>query len=168
MYVCQMKEYLLHLARYNSWANQRFFDVMKDLSQEQIQQEIVSSFRSIRLTVKHIFDAEKAWWHRLNDPQFLYKFGEDYPGEFSDLLKEFKEVSDQWIRYIESEREENFQNKFKYRRLDGEYESKIQDAIIHVFNHSTYHRGQIITMLRQVGSEKIPSTDFITYTREVL
>ncbi|NOT36489.1 MAG: DUF1572 family protein [Saprospiraceae bacterium] len=161
-----MKDYLLQLAKYNVWANQRFFDVFSTLDQEQLEQEINSSFNSIRMTVKHMFDAEKGWWFRLNDPQFLYKFGEDYNGEFSELLKEFKEISQQWVRFIESSDEQIFQSKFKYRRANGEYESLIQDAIIHLFNHASYHRGQLVTMLRQVGSNKIPSTDFILYTRE--
>jgi uncharacterized damage-inducible protein DinB len=36
----------------------------------------------------------------------------------------------------------------------------------HVVNHSTYHRGQIATMLRQLGTKAIP-TDLIAYHREL-
>jgi uncharacterized damage-inducible protein DinB len=48
--------------------------------------------------------------------------------------------------------------------LDGtQYKQPIWQMLLHVFNHATYHRGQVVNMLRQLGVDKIPSTDFSTW-----
>jgi len=46
------------------------------------------------------------------------------------------------------------------------YKQPVCQMILHVFNHGTYHRGQLVNMLRQLGIEKIPQTDFIVWSRK--
>ncbi len=67
---------------------------------------------------------------------------------------------------IESLENEFFQSILTYRNLKGDqFSQPVYQVLHHIFNHSTYHRGQLVTMLRQVGLEKIPSTDFIAWAR---
>ena len=42
----------------------------------------------------------------------------------------------------------------------------VYQMLLHVFNHGTYHRGQLVTILRELGVEKIPQTDFIVWSRK--
>ncbi|MCC6815083.1 MAG: DinB family protein [Saprospiraceae bacterium] len=160
-----MKDYLLKLVKYNIWANERFIEIIKDLSDEQLHREINSSFNSVFKTLKHLYDAEKAWWMRLHDPSIVYNFNNFEGLTFNKLIEDFRAISKEWQNFIQSQEESVLQKKFKYRRADAEYESYIYDALIHIFNHATYHRGQLTTLLRQLGCEKLPSTDFIQFTR---
>ncbi|MCW3088046.1 MAG: hypothetical protein JWQ78_1432, partial [Sediminibacterium sp.] len=41
----------------------------------------------------------------------------------------------------------------------------VKEILLHLFNHGTYHRGQLVTLLRQVGVEEIPRTDYIEFSR---
>lgn len=160
-----MKKYLLQLSDYNIWANNRFIQVLSELTEDQLNQEINSSFPNIRRTVKHLYDAEFAWYNRLDNSEFTYDFTKDFDGSFNDLIKKWVDISAQWYNFILNSDETKLESLFKYRRMDSEYESKVSDALIHLFNHATYHRGQLITMLRQAGCTKIPSTDYILYIR---
>lgn len=161
-----MKEYLEHLSSFNLWANQKFADVLLTATEEQVNKEIQSSFPSITKTLKHILDAETAWWLRMQDSSQSFKFGEDYPGTLEELLQDLLDQSKQWKEYIKSKTETELQASFRYIRLEKEFESRIIDALIHLFNHGTYHRGQLVTMMRQVQISQIPGTDFIAYVRE--
>jgi len=63
--------------------------------------------------------------------------------------------------------EEELKKEFEYKNLKGlSYRSTIWQIVQHVFNHGTYHRGQLINMLRQLGVEKVPQTDFIIWSRK--
>jgi uncharacterized damage-inducible protein DinB len=46
----------------------------------------------------------------------------------------------------------------------GEYVHSYRQMFRHVVNHSSYHRGQVVTMMRQAGV-KPPSTDLILFYR---
>ncbi len=163
-----MKEYLQHLADFNKWANQRFTDALILLPEDSLHQKIISSFSSLFETVKHLNDAESAWWLRLAEPTSIYDFKKKYDGNFASLAKELLEVSDRWKQYVHEATEEQLAANFHYVRLGVSHQSSVQDMLIHLFNHGTYHRGQLVTMMRQLGVESIPSTDFIVFTREVL
>ena len=53
---------------------------------------------------------------------------------------------------------------FQYQTKKDNSNSRYTNDL-HVFNHGTYHRGQLINMLRQLGVEKLPQTDFIVWSR---
>ena len=54
----------------------------------------------------------------------------------------------------------------RYRNFKGEdHASPLWQLMRHMVNHSTYHRGQITTMLRQLGHEAV-STDLVVYYRQ--
>jgi uncharacterized damage-inducible protein DinB len=55
---------------------------------------------------------------------------------------------------------------FHYQNTKKEqFKQPIYQMLLHMFNHGTYHRGQLVTMLRQLGIQKLPSTDFIEWSR---
>ncbi|MEP7195518.1 MAG: DinB family protein [Saprospiraceae bacterium] len=160
-----MRDYLLSLVSFNAWANKKIWEELLLLSEVELNKDIPSSFPSIIKTVKHIFDAECAWYSRIQNTVLKNKFGEVYNGSFPQLIQEVSNCSKQWIDFVEASSEMDLTKVFKYKRMEVEHQTKMQDAIIHFVNHGTYHRGQLVTMLRQLGITKIPSTDFITYCR---
>lgn len=70
-----------------------------------------------------------------------------------------------WSAYLESLKDSSLSKPIIYRSSEGQgYQSLVEDVIMHVFNHSTYHRGQLARLVTQCGGKRA-STDLIGYTR---
>ena len=162
-----MKEVLVHYATYNQWANKRMTDTIVNLSNEQLHKDINSSFRSVYKTLVHLWDAEYLWWQRLNLHQNVEWPGKSFNGSLMELTNNLLLQSKQWRDWTESNSGEELSKHFIYKNTrKEEFSQPVSEALIHLFNHQTYHRGQIITLLRQVGMKELPATSFIEYTRK--
>jgi uncharacterized damage-inducible protein DinB len=73
----------------------------------------------------------------------------------------------EWEQFVmEQLNEEILQSNLHYQNSRGEqFAQPVYEVVMHVFNHSTYHRGQLVTMMRQLGENNLPQTDFIHFTR---
>jgi uncharacterized damage-inducible protein DinB len=161
-----MKDLLLNYSRFNLWANQRVCDYLKSLPSEEINREIVSSFSSLKKTVFHIYGAQAIWIQRLNGNSVVSFPDATAFGE-SQLLEALIETSKQLIEFTETSSDTFLQSEVDYKNLVGdEFKNTVADILQHVINHSTFHRGQIITMLRQLGHTKLFATDYIAFCRE--
>jgi uncharacterized damage-inducible protein DinB len=117
-------------------------------------------------TVYHIWDAEFIWLKRLNGESLQSIASKNFTGTFSDAKGKILLLDKAFIEYVSSLNEEKLSVPFTYKNIEGKtFTNLTWESVLHCMNHSTYHRGQIITMLRQLGIETIPSTDFITYCR---
>ena len=162
-----MKEILQQYAAYNSWANQRIFETINNLPDDRIDREIVSSFSSIKKTVLHMLDAESIWWQRIKLNEKIKVPSEDFNGTISELFKILGQQSAEWKDWVDHASETQLQHVFAYQNSKKEqFKQPVYEMILHLFNHGTYHRGQLVTMLRQSGVEKIPATDFIVFCRK--
>ncbi|MBK7433590.1 MAG: DinB family protein [Chitinophagaceae bacterium] len=162
-----MKEVLQQYAAYNVWANQKIFDCLKNLSDGQLNKEIASSFSSVYKTVQHMWVAEEAWWKRLKLVEQIELESMTFEGNFADMVKKLTLQSAQWCDWVNGASETQLTHVFAYQNTKREqFKQPVFEMLIHVFNHGTYHRGQLVTMLRQLGVEKIPSTDFIEFSRK--
>src|SRR6185369_6098875 len=155
---------LLHYTHYNLWANKKIADFLVTLTDEQLDKEIISSFSSLKKTVLHVWDAQHIWLVRMQGGSLGTLPGKNFSGTSEDLVNGFLKSSQELVDFVESSGENFLLTPLRYKNLAGEeYKNKISDIIQHVMNHSTYHRGQIITMLRQLGFTKLFSTDYITF-----
>ncbi|HLK29143.1 MAG TPA: DinB family protein [Puia sp.] len=161
-----MKQLLQQYAAYNLWANSKIVEAIDLLSPEQQHKEIVSSFNSLYKTVFHVWGAEFLWWKRVHKQPPVSRLDDGFNNSMSELGKAWIEMDNQWVDFVNNIADEALYDIVDYRRLNGEaYSDPIYMIFHHVFNHSTYHRGQLITMLRQAGAEKIPNGDFIAWAR---
>ena len=161
-----MKEVLVQLSAYHLWANQLLLDVILQLSEEKQKQEVSSSFRSLYLTVLHIWNAEYIWWQRMKLQERIVGPGESFKGDMKELSNQLLKQDRQWNEWIGNAQENMLHHVFQYQNIKGEqFKQPTFQMILHVFNHGTYHRGQLVNMLRQLGVEKIPQTDFIVWSR---
>jgi len=155
----------LELFDYNAWANRAIFDAAAQLPEAQYLRDLQSSYGGIHGTLAHIVWAEQLWLHRwLQRPNPAVAQGAD--------LKSLTEVRARW-EAVEAERG-RFAGGLSEDGLDdtrlvkpssgGEYVHTFRQMFRHFINHSSYHRGQIVTFLRQLG-HKPPSTDLILYYR---
>ena len=162
-----MKELLQKYAAYNFWANQQLLNVMLQLPAEKTTMEINSSFPSILKTVVHMLDAESGWWQRIKLAEKTIFPSEHFNGDAKAAATLLTKQSKAWEDWIEQASERQLNHAMGYQNSKREqFKQPISAVMMHVFNHSTYHRGQLVNMLRQVGVEKIPSTDFIHYMRQ--
>jgi uncharacterized damage-inducible protein DinB len=83
-----------------------------------------------------------------------------------ELTIELLQQNRQWIEWINAASEAALDHVFQYQTSRKEqFKQPISQMLLHVFNHGTYHRGQLVNMLRQLEVEKIPQTDFIVWSR---
>ena len=158
---------LLEKAKYNLWANQRIVAVLSGLEQEQLIQKIESSFAGVYPTIFHIWNAENIWLERLQGISLNSWPSRD--ANDKDNLQKFIQTSKLFLEFLEKNYlQKDFPfSEISYSNLKGDFmNNSAYEIVFHCFNHSSYHRGQIVTMLRQLGVTNIPSTDFIAYLRE--
>ena len=145
---------------YNSWANRRTLDACAALNNEQFTRDLGSSFPSVRDTLSHICGAEWIWLER-------------WHGRSATLLSPWTDFPD--LRFGSQPLGRSRARTFRLRALAHARRyaprDRVQDhakvipnpqplwqMLQHVANHSTYHRGQIATMLRQLGAKPVART----------
>jgi uncharacterized damage-inducible protein DinB len=159
----EVKELLSRYARYNQWAHQRLLDLIGTLTAEQQHAIIPSSFNSLYKTVFHVWGAESLWTGRLNQ-QPVSISGDPFNGSMENLSKSLKILDQQWVDWFDSKDDIQLTQKIHYKNVAGQAFQQPYDLLLtHIFNHSTYHNGQLVTMLRALAVDGIPSTDFIAW-----
>ncbi|QDW27893.1 DinB family protein [Pedobacter sp. KBS0701] len=159
-----LKQYFTDLAAYNSWADEKAMDWLSQITDEQWEQVNVSSFSSIRQTAVHIASAEKIWidfWTGAPDPVYL---SANFNGTKTELMDIWKAASIGLEHYINSHLEEDFMRSVSFIYPNGNIgQMPYYQTFAHIVNHSTYHRGQLVTLLRQAGYSRFSSIDLATY-----
>jgi uncharacterized damage-inducible protein DinB len=88
---------------------------------------------------------------------------EKFTGSFDELTIHHAKQSKQFFEWVSGATENQLLHVFGYVRKKEQLKMPVYQMLHHVFNHATYHRGQLVTILRQLGVDKIPSTDFSTF-----
>ncbi len=151
-----MKKYFLKLYQYNAWANRR---VLESLERQGVSDEKILSLMG------HVVAALILWLHRVKGlpaPKEIRLWG-----EYSlDQLKSLSEKATQdWLDFVEGN--DNFDREISYKNYSGDpFTNNVEMIMVHLVNHSSYHRAQVALLLRQQGYEPV-NTDFITYERVV-
>lgn len=113
-----------------------------------------------------MWDAESIWWQRVKLNEQIVAPSAKFTGSAVDIASALIQQNELWKQWIDQARPNALEHEFIYRNLKGErFKQPVHLVLMHVFNHGTYHRGQLVTMLRQAGIESIPATDFILFTR---
>lgn len=148
-----MKRYFLKLYEYNAWCNKR---VLSAMSRQGVTDEKILSIMG------HIVAAQYLWLYRIKGlPPAQVKLWGKYT--LQQLEQMAGEIGAQWLSFIAET--DNFDRELTYRNYTGDpYVNNVEMIMIHLVNHSSYHRGQIAMQLRDKGYEPV-NTDFITYDR---
>jgi uncharacterized damage-inducible protein DinB len=156
-------EEVAKLLDYNRWANARTLESVAPLTQEELDRKLGGSFPSVRETLVHIYAAEWIWLERWRgtSPKGLPS---------PDEMKTLDGLKERWAR-VEEERSQfarglsadRLGETIAYFNLAGEgRKNRLGELFVHVVNHCSYHRGQVATMLRQLGRKPL-STDYVLY-----
>ena len=151
---------------YHYWARDRMLDALEPLTSDQYNRDLGNSFKSIRETVTHIYAAEWAWYQRwMGDaPTALLP---------ADLFPDLAALRNAWAvheakmrAFVDGLGEEGVARVLEYKLLSGHAgASPVWQMVQHVVNHASYHRGQVTTMLRQMGATPAKGLDMIAYYR---
>jgi uncharacterized damage-inducible protein DinB len=152
---------------YSHWATSKIAELLQNADENIFDKEIVSSFPSIRKTIMHIWDAEVIWLNRLKGTAMLSWPSEGFNGTTKELLERWAHDSHQLAQFVEGKDRAFLEMPIHYKNLKGlEFSTPAEEILFHVVNHGSFHRGQLITMLRQAGITQLPSTDLIAYVRQ--
>ena len=152
--------------KYNEWANDRMLGVIRTLTEQQYTQILVSSFPTIRETWTHMVFAEWLWLQRWKgiSPTARPAWSSD-PTTADRLTAVLREVEEERRGVLATLDESTLDHPLSYRNLSGDpFTNRLLDVLLHVVNHASYHRGQLTTMIRQVGGVPV-TTDLIVYHR---
>ena len=162
----QRNSEIQELYAFNRWANSRMRAAIANLTAEQLTQDMKNSFPSVHDTVLHIMTSEWVWLARWmgTSPTAMPAEWRDYTLE--QINREWAAIETAQTAFVERLREGELDRIVEYRNLTGELHSNaLWQLMRHMVNHSTYHRGQVTTMLRQLGQDAV-STDLVLYYRE--
>lgn len=157
-----LKQMMTNYAEYNLWVNQQFSNWLSAKSDELLHQEVVSSFSSIIKTLNHIWATEEYWYSVIAEtPEFDKR--EVTELITAEILEGLVHRSKCLAQFIASLSEEELTNTIKIDNPWFQCELPRYEYLLQVVNHGTYHRGQIVTMGRNVGITDASNTDYNFY-----
>jgi uncharacterized damage-inducible protein DinB len=155
------------LLDYHYWARDRVLDAAERLTAEQLTRDLGNSFPSVRDTLVHLFSAEWIWCARWKgeSPQMMLD-----PTTFPDVasIRAAWKDHERKVRAILAQLgEHGITRAIEYQTMNGVAQAQpFWQMLQHVVNHGSYHRGQVTTMLRQLGAAPPKSVDLIAFYRE--
>jgi uncharacterized damage-inducible protein DinB len=150
-----MKNY----ANYNFWANLTLVNWLKNHPEELLEQEVLSSFKSVKLTLAHILQTQEYWYSILSKTEFEFREYGSLNNVFDTLLKQ----SENLAVYVTALNENRFEENTPIQSPWFSCDFQNFEYVMQVFNHSTYHRGQIVTICHNLGITGAPMTDYNFY-----
>jgi uncharacterized damage-inducible protein DinB len=154
------------LHAFNAWATNKIFDAVAQIPEDAYFKDMKASHGSIHGTLAHLAAAEKIWLLRwLGTPEEkLVGIGE--VPTLSDLKTAWEGVGYDMAKFLGTMTDRKLQETFTMTNARGRvFTHTYWQAIQHVVDHSTYHRGQVVTLLRQQGFVP-PATGLITFYRD--
>jgi uncharacterized damage-inducible protein DinB len=158
-------EEITQLVAFNRWANQRVFEALSQLSAEQYERDLHSSHGGIHGTFAHVVGTEKAWLCRWQRQPSTAAAELARLTSLADLRAYWEQVCVDMRRFLSTLDDQKLQETLTTTTLTGTYTSPYWQMMQHLVDHSSYHRGQIVTMLRQLGVTP-PSTGLIRFYRD--
>jgi uncharacterized damage-inducible protein DinB len=155
------------LFEFDRWANHRILDAVSHLTSEQFTRDLGSSHPSVQATLAHLLAANWVWLERWlgRSPGGLPDEGWDID-TFEALRAKWAEVEGVSYGFVEGLADADLERDLVYRNTRGErFEQPLWQTLRHAVNHASYHRGQVVTMLRQLGAEAV-STDLVSFYRD--
>ncbi|CAN5165440.1 damage-inducible protein DinB [soil metagenome] len=153
-----MNDYFKRLFIYNDWANETIIENLQACDMEE-------NSDALKIT-SHLINAQFIWMSRItNDSGLHIPAWKTHP--LSELTSLAKRATEIWLPYIDNLTEQELNMSFDYSNSAGDqFTNTVGDALPHIVNHASYHRGQVAKLIRAKGFDPV-NTDFITYARSV-
>jgi uncharacterized damage-inducible protein DinB len=154
------------LLEYHYWARDRMFEALEPLTADEVNRDMGNSFKSIRDTVVHLYAAEWAWYSRWQGTSPDKLLPADMFPDLAAVRLAWADLEVKIRAYLEDLGDANVTQVIEYKLLSGQPgASPLWQMLQHVVNHASYHRGQVTTMLRQLGAQPAKPLDMIAFYR---
>jgi uncharacterized damage-inducible protein DinB len=148
----------------NKWATETIVEWLKNKPADLLEKEIASSFQGIRESLVHIWDTERFWLSVIKQEAAPVSFRmTGFEGTLEDVFNGIRETSRQFVEYVTNLSDDEL---CKIVQLDTPWVAGAKyryEFVHHAMNHSSYHRGQVVTIGHHVGFHDAPMTDFSFY-----
>ncbi len=150
---------------FDQWATLRTIEAVASLTEEQRQKDLGTSFGSIHATLVHILSADRVWLRRWQSGTPVPLKPEDVPG-LDALKKQWDACFLDMSNVLRSLTDDALAAPFPYTDFRGNPVSlPLEQQMLHKVNHATYHRGQVTTLVRQLGGKPL-GTDMMIFFRQ--
>lgn len=152
-----MEQLIHHYAAYDLWANTRIVERLQREAEGVLDKHVKSSFPSLRLSIMHVRDSGHVWYQRI--------FAKS-PMELDEGIGSLLKLSTTLTDKVHALDNPSLLETVAYATSKGaKYAQPRWQLLMHCFNHASYHRGQVITIMRQLDFTEVPNTDLVAYQR---
>jgi uncharacterized damage-inducible protein DinB len=151
-----LSNYARLMARYNRWMNEKLYDVCAQLSNEQRKADMKAPFHSTHGTLNHMLLTDRVWMGRFTSTPFAAQsLDQELYSDFEELRRERQQTDSQIESWAAMLDESSFEGTLHFTPMSRPQEMTIPMGltIVHFFNHQTHHRGQLTTLLEQLGCD---------------
>jgi uncharacterized damage-inducible protein DinB len=144
------------MAQYNQWMNQKLYAICAEIPDEERKQDRGAFFKSIYGTLNHLLEGDRIWVGRFTGkPLSSRKLGEELYSDFEQLRQEREQFDQEILDWAKTLLVEWLAQPFEYTsNVDGKTRTLPTWLLVtHLFNHQTHHRGQLTTLLSQIGHD---------------
>jgi uncharacterized damage-inducible protein DinB len=146
--------YYTVMAKYNQWMNQKLYAACADMPDLDRQTDRGAFFKSIDGTLNHILVGDRIWLGRFTQQPFLAKLDQKLYNDFSELRSERVDLDAMIVDWAQTLTPDWLNSEFNYTNSSGVNRTLPYWLLVtHLFNHQTHHRGQLTTLLNQMGYE---------------
>jgi uncharacterized damage-inducible protein DinB len=153
-------EYCQTMARYGHWMNERLYALIANLPDDERKRERGAFFGSMHGTLNHLLWGDRMWLGRfVGRPCTAPAFGAGMYADFAQLRREREITDGELLDWAAGVSAAWLSSTLTYTSaVDGRTrEMPAAIAAIHLFNHGTHHRGQLTTLMKQVGQDPGPT-----------
>ncbi|MFT3674816.1 MAG: DinB family protein [Chitinophagaceae bacterium] len=153
---------LIKLIDFNTWANTLIAERIQQLPQELFTQHTGGSFPSVKATMRHMLEADWRWLHRWKGHAKVSIPDHWQTGDAASITAIWFPVQQEMKPAIINWPSLGFDQVAVITQNDLSLSMSLADSVFHAVNHGSYHRGQLINMLRMLGQEAV-QTDYLIY-----
>ena len=146
---------------FNAWANERIVTWLRTVDQNLLYQNTPSSYTSLDYTMQHILRTQRYWLAFISSEDTSQLNWAVREGEADNIMAELIDVSEEMKRRFSRFTEGDLLEVLHLRSPWAQNDLPRYEYIMHIVNHGTFHRGQIITIARSIGiTEGVVNTDY--------
>ena len=149
-------EHFALMARYNQWMNGKLYAVCAQMTDEERRRDLGAFFRSVHSTLNHLLFGDRAWLGRFTGEHLeLAPIGEDLFEDFAALRAERERMDERLLSWAGALDREWLASDFTYTSGIDRVTRTVPAWVLvtHLFNHQAHHRGQLTTLIKQLGYE---------------
>lgn len=159
-----LQKFMANNACYHAWATQKFVDWLSPKPDELLHKEVPSSFNSIIKTLNHIWATDEYWYAIIAETQNYIKRRDITEFDSKEIFEGIVNRASEINHLIASYSEEELSKTVKIETVWFKCELPKYEYLQQLVNHGTYHRGQIVTIGRNIGITDASNTDYNFYS----